>query len=405
MGYTKSLACRSSGQGTSSRRQLQRDNSRIGLRLRPERHGVPPISLARTVHRHRRPSCHPHPQPIKLAAAGSMDNSSPLASSSNSTHALFSSPPTPTPESFVFTSSLYIPSNLSPHEPPSPTRPELSHRLRTRHAEGAVDVKSTIPFSIGPNGFVRLMPSPYSPRSSPSDSPLNVPRTIDGTGSHLEDTSPALSLQGPTDYFSLRRPASYRSTQPIIPSPVSPTPSFYPSPSSALRAGITSNETLRWLRSTTNSDPISDSAFTSSSNLVLGTATSSSNATSTPIIGHPLDRASMALPALNHPLFPPEFDLSIVELMTLTRRYRRRAFTSRNRRVDETETSLDSLSSSLESQETGESDELMELPAGQEFGDHALVAETDEMESDVMSKRSFQLHDERMQKQVMTEDC
>lgn len=69
----------------------------------------------------------------------------------------------------------------------------------------------------------------------------------------------------------------------------------------------------------------------------------------------------------------------------MTRRYRRRAFTSRNRRVDETETSLDSLSSSLESQETGESDELMELPAGQEFGDHALVAETDEMESDVMS--------------------
>lgn len=251
-------------------------------------------------------------------------------------------------------------------------------------------MKSTIPFPIGPNGFVRLMPS-YSPRLSPSDSPLNAPRSIDGPGSHLEDTSPALSLQGPTDYFSLRRPAGYRSTQPIIQSSVSPTPSFYPSPSSyaspssALRAGITSNETLRWLRSTTNSDPISDSAFTSSSNLVLGTATSSSNATPTPTLGHPLDRASMAFPTLNHPLFPPEFDLSIVELMTLTRRYRRRAFASRNRRVDETETSSESLSSSLESQETVESDELMELPAGQELGDNALVAETDEMEGDVMS--------------------
>lgn len=71
--------------------------------------------------------------------------------------------------------------------------------------------------------------------------------------------------------------------------------------------------------------------------------------------------------------------------MTVTRRYRRRAFTNRNRRVDETEISLDSLSSSLESEETMESDELMDLPASQDSDDNALVVETDGLEHGIRS--------------------
>lgn len=88
-------------------------------------------------------------------------------------------------QSFVFTSSRYASS--STHR-----QSELSRGLRNAHAQGAVDVKSTLPFPHGYSGFV---PLPSTSRFSAS----------------TNCTPAESSSRSPVDYFSERQPSAHSS--------------------------------------------------------------------------------------------------------------------------------------------------------------------------------------------------
>lgn len=150
-------------------------------------------------------SSHPH---------SSLKSSSSSAISSSPSSPSISSPPAPplsAPESFVFTSSRYATPDTKSRLPQT-----LSRSLRTRHADGAIDVKySTLPFIVGSGGFVALR-SPSAP-VPPSERPPQHGTTDYFSQSMIPLSPPRLtSKSSPT--LSSPTTASFASYQPHPPS-------------------------------------------------------------------------------------------------------------------------------------------------------------------------------------------
>lgn len=175
-----------------------------------------------------------------------------------------SSSTTSPPESFVFTSSQYASSSSRQR------RSELSRGLRSRHAQGATDIRSTLPFPMGTNGFV---PLPNSPRLSAL--PTSAPARTSDNGS-----------RGTIDYFSPRQPST--------------------------RASASTASAYNWFATPSEGD--SSVASTPS---VASTTSTGSNV------------SSYSVPSTAY--FPREIDLSLVELFAVARQVRKEKQRSRAR--------------------------------------------------------------------------